>query len=173
MNTETFWWKPSPPAAVRNVPWLHPEATHYLETILRPDFDVIEHGSGGSTLWFSMRAKSVTSYERKPEWFQEMCRLVPGNVHMVPRGTYRKTAERKLYDLLLIDGDPLSDRAAWLRIARDIVRPDYWIVLDNANRPEYYTAREEMMSFARLVYRVDGNEEGRTRYLVTEFWRVR
>lgn len=51
------------------VPWFSYAAIDFLEGFLRPSMSVCEYGSGGSTLFFSRRTKSVYSIEDNQKWF--------------------------------------------------------------------------------------------------------
>ena len=51
------------------LPWFSYAAIDFLEDFLKPDMTVCEYGSGGSTLFFSHRVKSVYSIEDNSEWF--------------------------------------------------------------------------------------------------------
>jgi precorrin-6B methylase 2 len=51
------------------VPWFSYAAIDFLESFLRPGMTVCEYGSGGSTLFFSRRTKSVYSIEDNQKWF--------------------------------------------------------------------------------------------------------
>jgi predicted O-methyltransferase YrrM len=161
------WYDPSRPEQIKPTPWLPPDAVAYLEQIIERDFKVIEHGGGGSTLWFSERVESVTCHEQKLEWYNVI------DAHRGENVTLYQTAlpikNRRKYDLLLIDGEPVRDRAEWLRQAQRLVKSCGWVVLDNANRPEYAKERDGLREFADLEF--TSSKTGR--YLVTEFWRVR
>lgn len=161
------WWQPSKSEDITPFPWLHPDAIAYLESILLPGMQVCEFGGGGSTLWLAERVKTVITCEPNEQWFSKLFVIVPENVSVFHR------LEPLLIncDLLFIDGEPVTVRADWLRAASDILQAGGWIVLDNANRPEYAKEREGLREFAELVHTANGNEGG-TRYLVTEFWRV-
>jgi hypothetical protein len=164
----TDWWKPSPPNEVMPIPWLSPDAIAFLASILEPEFSVIEHGSGGSTLWFAQRVKLVRAYESDPDWQMVVKAQAPANVSFTGK-------RRRDYDLLLIDGEPVQDRSKWITEAPRIVRNGGWVVLDNANRPEYAAEHEGLKQFAELIQTVDGNIQNNfihTSYLVTEFWRM-
>src|SRR3954452_8270654 len=52
------------------IPWFSYAAIDFLEPWLRPDMTVCEYGSGGSTLFFARRVKSVFSIEDNPKWFE-------------------------------------------------------------------------------------------------------
>jgi predicted O-methyltransferase YrrM len=163
------WWKPSRPDEIKPVPWLHPAAVAYLESILTPDMEVIEHGSGGSTLWFAERVKCVTSFESDPDWRRSVEKQAPQNVDFLE---WLSVVFGVLYDLVLVDGEPVENRATWIKTVKRLVKPSGWVVLDNANRPEYAAEREGLREHAELVNTVDGNTGG-TKYLVTEFWKMK
>lgn len=38
-----LWYKPSPPDEVHDTPWLSPDATRYLESLLRPNMHVLDN----------------------------------------------------------------------------------------------------------------------------------
>lgn len=161
------WWTPSKSKDVQPFPWLSPDAIKYLESILAPDMDVIEFGGGGSTLWFSNRVASVTTYEPNTDWYMVLGGYDLPNVSLRSEQTWNGN---DYGDLLFIDGEPVTFRGAWLDVAHHV--SSTWIVLDNANRPEYVAERERMKEYAELIYTSNGNEGG-TKYLVTEFWRVK
>lgn len=169
------WWKPSKPEDLQAVPWISPAAIDFLAGILTPDMEVIEHGSGGSTLFMAERVSKVTAYEVDPDWQAIVKQKAPANVRIISRGTHN-IRKAKQVDLLFIDGEPLKDRCEWLAYAEDFVKPGGWIVLDNANRPEYKAERDALADIADLIERVDANVQNRhvsTNFLVTEFWKVR
>lgn len=154
------WYQPS--ASPIETPWIHPDAVSYLESILTPDMDVIEFGGGGSSYWLSLRVNSVITYETNPDWAKQI-----KGATIRPSGMWNTEDN---CDLLFIDGEPVHFRGLWLAVVPLFVRK--WVVLDNANRPEYKEQREAFRDVADLVHTVNGNEAG-TRYLVTEFWRMR
>jgi hypothetical protein len=164
----TAWYQRSTPDQIKPLPWLAPRVVAHLESILRPEWHVIEHGSGGSTLWFAERVKFVTSFENDTDWEREVERNTPPNVAVV---SGFPGADRKC-DLLLIDGEPVETRAEWIQWANALVRPGGWVVLDNANRPEYATERGWLQSVCENYETFDCNEAN-TKYLVTEFYKMK
>src|SRR5689334_13154235 len=56
------------------LPWFSYAAIDFLQDYLKPDMVVCEYGSGGSTLFFARRAKSVFSIEDNPRWFELVSR---------------------------------------------------------------------------------------------------
>jgi predicted O-methyltransferase YrrM len=165
------WWQRSSPEQLQPLPWLAPDVITYLESLLTPAMRVIEHGSGGSTLWFAARVKSITSIEASAGWRPIITERAPANARII-NGSSPGDAPRggRKYDLLLIDGEPLEVRADWLNEAAKLIKPGGWVVLDNANRPEYARERALFAERAELVCRFDGNVPG-SLYLVTEFYK--
>ena len=145
------WWKPSPPGEVQSTPWLSPQVTEYLAGLLNEGMKVLEHGCGGSTLWLSARVDSVTSVESDPDWFAEIAKRAPKNVKPILWMAGGVPALEPPYDLLLIDGEPVEDRAAWIVKAPGLVRPGGVIVLDNYNRPEFERERKALEERCQFV----------------------
>lgn len=56
------------------LPWFSYAAIDFLDDYLNTDMAVCEYGSGGSTLFFAKRAKSVFSIENDPRWFERVSR---------------------------------------------------------------------------------------------------
>jgi predicted O-methyltransferase YrrM len=50
------------------MPWISFDAIHFLESYLRPQMEVFEFGSGGSTIFFSKRCARVLSVESDLKW---------------------------------------------------------------------------------------------------------
>lgn len=168
------WYQPSQSKEIRPIPWLAPKVIDRLEEIIKPHFRIIEHGCGGSTLWFSERATSVLAFDKKKEWCDIVNSKLNLNTARVFVGLDEIKPKRRLgsFDLLLIDGEPLQDRAMWLNAAPELVKPGGWVVLDNANRPDFAEERKALQAKAEHFETFDGNEPG-TIYLVTELYRLK
>lgn len=163
------WWTPSKPEQLVDKPWLSLDAINYFESILTPDMHVVEFGSGGSTLWLSEHVNRVTSIENNYAWYKEVRKHTKNNVLMYMDMEYLSKSEQ--FDLMFIDGEPVALRRDWLQAAPRLVKAGGWVILDNANRPEYELEREGLLQHADLIQTVNGNT-GMTRYLVTEFFRM-
>lgn len=167
------WFAPSKPGEIKPIPWLHKDAISYLENLLTPDMNVLEFGAGGSTLWFAERVKSVMAFEDNFDWGGIVKKQAPANVRVfTTKGRDLLIDSPQVFDLLLIDGEPVEQRAEWLKVAPRLVKPGGYVVLDNANRREYAGAREEFAKHATLLHTVDGNEPPCVN-LITEFWRLK
>lgn len=164
------WFAPSRPDEIQPVPWLAPDVVEYLEEIVQPDFKVLEFGAGGSTLWFAERVKQVVSIEHDPDWQRVVQKnLTNGNRVLSQLNEMDFFSDRA--DLLLIDGEPIEERAYWIIGSPTLVKQGGWVVLDNANRPEYAEERETLKRHSKLIKTFDGNTQTGFKYLVTEFWR--
>lgn len=165
-----IWYSPSRPAAIKPVPWLAPAAIAKLSEIIRPEDRVLEYGSGGSTIWFSQKAAQVVAYESNRDWKNAVeARGLQNVTFRFP--CYLPEEPPRSFDLILIDGDPVQMRAAWLDAATEIIRPGGWIVLDNSNRPEYARERARLQAVCESAETIDGNING-TWYLVTDFYKM-
>ncbi len=54
------------------VPWLAPAAVEFLDGYLRKTDNMLEFGSGRSTLWFAHRVNHITSVEHNPDWYAKI-----------------------------------------------------------------------------------------------------
>jgi len=134
------WYASSSPDNIPNQPWLGEKVIERLAEIITADFEIVEHGSGGSTIWFAQRAKRVLSFEHNPLWYKAIVREVPGNAIVFlnsSRNVPPALLDYEQFDMLQIDGEPIEDRKDWINKCLEIVKPGGYVILDNANRPEY------------------------------------
>ena len=161
------WWRPSVSENIKATPWLSPEATAYFESILKPEYSVCEFGGGGSTLWLQSKVKSVYTCEPNTLWCDALNKLKANNVKIVNTRKPPVTS----FDMFFIDGEPVEDRAHWINRAIQFVNKGGWIILDNANRPEYASEREKLQGEAIEYKTINANKDG-TQFLVTDFYRM-
>lgn len=168
------WWHNGTPNTITAYPWLHKDVVDYLESIIKPNFEVLEHGSGGSTLWLAERVKRVVAFENKPQWKEKIEGFHKENVAVVLSDGWSPSTVLLggKVDLLIIDGEPVKDRNRWMADAHHVVKSGGWVMLDNANRANYKEGRAILNEHAELVKRFDCNE-GNTEYLITEFYRMK
>ena len=102
------------------LPWFSYAAIDFLANELKPDMDVCEYGSGGSTLFFARRTDRVFSIEDNAKWFE----LVTGRVKELglnnvelklcpfdfknPKGfeksDYLHAIPKRKFDVIVVDG---------------------------------------------------------------------
>ena len=168
------WWQATQSVEVQAHPWLAPAVIAKLEEIVKPNFKVLEHGCGGSTLWFAERCKSVIATDGNADWREQInARLDQTKARVfTDLGQLHSEGVTDKFDLILIDGEPVTDRAMWIKESVNLVKPGGWIVLDNCNRPEYAAERLWLQEQVESFETFNGNEPG-TLYLVTEFYKAK
>lgn len=172
------WYPASKPGELRDTPWLHPSIVMYMEALIKPDWNILEHGSGGSTIWFAKRAKNVVSVEHNKEWMdfiqEQADKQGIDNLHLVfnesPVELQDNLPDGMGYDLLLIDGER-TERIKWIDSAKYLVRHGGIVVLDNCNRPEYQDARTLLRLKSLHYITFDTNPPSHTQ-AVTEMYRM-
>lgn len=128
-------------------PWITRESIVFLESLDLSTMDVIEWGCGSSTLWWIQHAKSVTSIEHDARWFSKISAILgrhphlgekwAGHLVMSTRSPNYHTIPESTYDIVVIDG---RNRVKCAKsITRDHINPGGMVILDNAERPRYYS----------------------------------
>jgi predicted O-methyltransferase YrrM len=136
-------------------PWFVPEATRYLDKILKPNFVGLEWGTGRSTIWFARRVKKVNSIEGKRSWFHKvkknlikegLSKKVSLQLAEVTTDYNFKPYEIERYvskvdkfrdeslDFVLVDG---QFRIECLERCYKKIRPGGFLILDNSDLPEF------------------------------------
>lgn len=133
------------------IPWFSYAAIDFLEMFMEPHMSVCEYGSGGSTLFFARRAKSVFTIEDNPRWYEVVSRrLQQASIHNVtlvlcpfdfrnPVGfehsAYLHAMPDERFDVVVVDGSeewtqvrPICFQKAEARMKRGgiIVVDDSW-----------------------------------------------
>jgi hypothetical protein len=75
-------------------------------------------------------------------------------------------------DFLLIGGEPIGTRKHWIEDAPNIVKPGGWVMLGNANRPEYAAEVAALKKNCSKVETFDFNDAG-SKFRVVEFYRLK
>lgn len=175
------WWQSKSPKEITPHLWLSPGAAEFINQIVHPNWNVLEYGSGGSTLWFAKHCDWVMSVETDFGWYDRLMSMTAEYQNMSVIFANKSLAHvlpiliSGSFDFLMIDGEPLEHRHEWAMRARFTVRPGGWVCFDNCNREEFKEAREHLRSIASEVKTFDGNTTSpvKTKYLVTEFYRMK
>lgn len=127
-----------------------------LEERLKPDFRVLEFGSGFSTAFWSPRVREVVSVEHDEQWLQRVKEMISkhSNVRILlvplgpdyPRAGAQASGE---FQLILIDGRMRVDCA---RQCLPHLAADGVILWDDSSRPRYQDgiAELEQRGFRKL-----------------------
>ncbi len=123
------------------IPWITYPALDFLSERISSLESVFEYGSGNGTLWWAARSTMVRSIEHDKSWYEEMKKIVPGNVELFyvsleQANNYENTItmDDHRYDLILIDG---RRRNECMIKSVERVNDTGVILLDNSDRPDY------------------------------------
>ena len=74
-------------------------------------------------------------------------------------------------NVIIVEGVPPATRRKGILQALETAQPGDWILLGNANRPEYYRERALLKARAATVKMFDFNEGG-SKFRVVEFYKM-
>jgi hypothetical protein len=138
------------------LPWISFSAIHVLQKVLKADMNVFEYGSGGSTIFFARRCKSVVSVEDSQQWSARVLRAAADrglhNIQLLYRSTplpniegdddfavsqYVEAIDGYSPDVILIDGSDewlskAKRRTMCFGHAERIIKPDGIIIVDDS-----------------------------------------
>jgi protein-L-isoaspartate O-methyltransferase len=143
------------------VPWISYDARRLLAKHLKPGSQVLEFGSGMSTVWLARRAAWVCSLESYRPWYEKVAALLAK--HSIKNVDYRLAASKEEYasprfasplelDLILVDGDCRSD---CVQYAVQFLKKGGMLYLDNSDKDsgerggDVRLAEEAALSFSK------------------------
>ncbi len=154
------------------LPWFSYAAIDFLDQFLEPHMTVCEYGSGGSTIFFARRVKSVFSIEDNPHWFelvsarlkQEKLDNVTLNLYPFdfknPTGfensAYLRAIPDEKFDVIVIDGSEewTQVRPICFMNAESRVKKGGLIVVDDSWR--YPTLRQNHKARSHRIFQSVG-----------------
>jgi len=86
------------------IPWFTYPAIEALKPWDLSEKNVLEYGSGYSTLFWARRTKHVVSIEHDSKWYQKVLTLVPANVDLRLRSLHEYPEIEGQYDIVVVDG---------------------------------------------------------------------
>ena len=134
-------------------PWIVPAAIGWLSRRMRRDWNVLELGSGRSTVWLARRSARVVSFEDNEHWVararEQLAAAGVENAELRQLPIERFVPEVAAlpddsHDLVVVDflESPEAERVDAVRAARAKVRPGGYLLLDDSDRPAYMGAFE-------------------------------
>ena len=134
-----------------SLPWMPYSTILKLHSLIRKDFNILETGCGGSSLFFLQRCKTLTSLEHdkkwilalenkistpnyKNRWTLALKDLKTDTFNKSPYLDFLTTQKDESFDLISIDGRLRNES---LKIASYKVKRGGFILLDNSDRSEY------------------------------------
>ncbi|GMO29876.1 MULTISPECIES: hypothetical protein [unclassified Bradyrhizobium] len=140
-------------------PWWPEQAKRKIADILRPNWMVVEFGSGMSTLWLAPRVRRVVTVEANNDWASKISNQLQArglnNVEMeifsVASYNPNDLELDEAPDFVIVDAERRRDCIVW---AFRYLKPGGYLYLDNADRPgndsgsDAYQARSELLRLA-------------------------
>lgn len=140
------------PPVELELPWFSYAAIDFLEKYLGPQTRVFEFGSGGSTLFFAQRAKSIVSVEDNGRWCEIVAKKIAerglknADLRHVPvsftneadfaASDYLNTVRQSNFDVIIVDGTEwtMNVRPICFHAAEEQVSSGGVIVVDDSWR---------------------------------------
>lgn len=118
------------------IPWITYPALEYLAQFDYSECNIFEFGAGNSTLYWSVRAKTVTAVETDSEWYEKLKRSKPENVELLFKedaGGFANAVRLSPlpYSLIVIDSIRFRYEATVSAITS--IAPGGLIVFDNSD----------------------------------------
>jgi len=119
------------------VPWFTYPAIDFLDPRVKPEWKVLEYGSGQSTFWWAKRVAKIYSAEHDRQWFEMMNKNLPSNATIdlcTDREEYVEaivTSSMAPFDVVVIDGEFRNECA---RLIPPYIHDDGIIIFDNSDR---------------------------------------
>jgi hypothetical protein len=123
------------------IPWWSYGAIDFVESRLNTTMNVLEFGSGGSTVWLASRVNSVVSIENDPEWTKIVKTFIPNNVELIELNNPEDFSEKffkgsqRHFQVLIID--PLAHRINCAKAGLQFISDDGIVIWDNTDGPDW------------------------------------
>lgn len=128
------------------LPWLNYSCIYLLEQRVNKNMKIFEFGAGYSTLWFSKKVKDVVSVEHNPKWAKLISNKLPANGKIILVENEKEYPMEILkhgkFNIIIVDG---ILRNECLKISTNALEEDGIILLDNAERTEYFQAKNNLI----------------------------
>lgn len=122
-------------------PWWVWDAINFVEAHLRPTDQVLEVGSGYSTVWLAQRCGQVCSIEESSSWREiaemEISRLALENVRLITGDSWKVFQDlfpHNEWDVVVIDSP--QDRLNILLLSSKGIHPPRLIIYDDTDKAE-------------------------------------
>ena len=151
----------------------------FLESVLGHFSEVLETGSGSSTIWLADHAFHIDSWEHDGIWAAvvrgSLLHRNKSNVTLhcevnYSFGTFKKID--KQYNVVLLDGcDFKNHRVATMCAAPAYVLPGGYVLVDDADRPAYHDGLEFLESLKWTEFSLTGDDPYGLHHVVGVFRR--
>jgi len=155
-------------------PWMHDNEIAMIEKYLSANKNMLEWGSGGSTVYFAPKVKQLFSIEHVKEWFDKISKIIPANVNLnyvaannevsitessfndyADYINYAKTFDT-VFDVVLIDG---RARVECAKFILDFIHRDSVVIIHDfykKNRNRY----RKVLEYYDIIEKIDNTVQG-------------
>jgi hypothetical protein len=127
-------------AELKPIPWFTYSAIDFLKDKLNSNLNILEFGSGNSTLFIAERAKKVISFEHSRDWYQKILKKIPANADLTitsslsSKDYLRPLIEELRFDVIIVDG---LFRNECITASLKYLSEVGIIILDDSERTDY------------------------------------
>lgn len=156
-------------------PWYTKPFLDELVTWDLKESEVFEFGCGASTIWWARKAKRVRGIENNIGFLEvvnnELYKFngIPSFINYdTDADSYSKAIYfwKELFDIVIIDGDPVEWRDACVKPAIECLKPGGKLIIDNWLQPSVWMASEEtrqlLSPYPCTIYKQDGHHDWQT-----------
>lgn len=120
-------------------PWLTQDSNKFLEQYLTKEDNVLEFGSGGSTLFFAKKCKHIVTFEHDILWYNKIITEIKKKdlkniqLNYFQDESYYKEVNKlndQFFDVVLVDG---IFRAECTKLSLPKIKNGGILIIDNAN----------------------------------------
>lgn len=127
------------------IPWFNYETIELLKKIVTKDSEIMETGSGNSTIWFAKRVKRMVAYENLYRWYlgvqNEIEKEGLENVthYYDPKYVDKPLRDEGPFDIIILDGDdyPNARVKAMKRFVPKYLKQGGYLIVDDIHRENY------------------------------------
>jgi len=132
------------------LPWMPYPFIDFIVTRLDSNMNILEFGSGNSTLFFSARVKHVTAVEHDVDWFKTIQTRMPSNVsinyvNLDDGDKYCNFANTGncVFDIIIVDG---RKRLSCIINSINALAEDGVLILDDSEREKYTECKQYLIN---------------------------
>lgn len=136
-----------------------------LQTWDISNWDVFEYGVGYSTAWWRSKAKSVEGVDNQLEWANKF-----QSAYQTEKENYIQSPS-KMYDCIIIDGEPVSWRDDCTKYALQHLKPNGILIIDNYHQPScdcgnWEQTDELLKKYKCFIYHQPNHPDWKTAYWI-------
>lgn len=150
-------------------PWYVKSFLDELATWDLKDKIVVEFGMGASTLWWQKKVAYLTAFDTNTEWYNAVIMRMDsklGDEHLVNNIQDIENTLIEMYDIAIIDIDPVSLRDDCISLALNSLKPGGKLIIDNWDQPSVWVPSEATRGLLRPypceIYKQEGHPDWQT-----------